>query len=88
MFIRYDGEASGGIDPTTTLKSLGQGERSFREAVPIHERQVHCGCHPSCGDIATKARRGTTSIRDSQRRDDIWRSSGVAGRTTCLERHV
>ena len=45
--IRYDGEASGGVDFTTS-ESLGRGERTFGEPVRVKKKK-----------IASNARRGT-----------------------------
>ena len=38
MSIRYDGEASGGVDSTTASGSLGRGERSLGKPVRVQER--------------------------------------------------
>ena len=58
MSIRYDGEASGGVDSTTASDPSGRGERSLGEPVRFQERQVNVGCHLSCGQHRHKCKKG------------------------------
>ena len=66
MSFGYDGEASGGVDPTTASGPLGRGERSLGKPLMIQERQVHCGRYPSCASHRQNARKGTGKRKGSR----------------------
>ena len=77
MSIRYDGKASGGVDFTTTLKSLGRGERSFENQFGFKKSRSTLDAIPAVVDIATKARRGTSKRKGFREVKDLHRSDGA-----------